>query len=1114
MKQRRFFVFLIGVLAAALLSGIVSAQEKNAWPEDCRVGMFLHFLPGGESADRLQKEFQVERLADQIVQAGADYFVLTMYQNSGWFNAPSSVYDKATGYKENERCSDRDIIMEMADAMARRGVKFFVYVTGQVPNRDARAQEAFGLETGPTDQTITPEFASKWAEVFREWSLRYGTKVSGWWVDGCYAWCEFNDEIAEIYRGALRAGNPDAVIAFNPGVKKNEWAASDFTAGEITDPFAETDFAPKNAAGQKEHLLTYQGSSWGGAVPRFSDDEWIAWAKPAVEAGLALTIDTGLTVGKGTLGPGEFAPASIAQIRAITDAVNGYTPADSFRRTVEYDWLRQEIAAGRTLTSPDALDALCARTEALLERLREEELAAPEAADSLQKAVDAARADDLGALTPDDIKTRYLALRWRARDAIFENPLVKGIPIVFLKADRYIWQLIHEYLSYYYNFTNMDGGELMVLKDPGRSFDAESITAGKFPRGSFSTPSLSYDGKTLYFAFADFSKTVPEGAPYKCLYEMIERGHDDEIDAYLQREEGKYHLFKMDLETGRAEQLTFGSDDDFDPAELPGGDLVFVSTRRGGFARCTDPFEPVETATLHRLAKDGSVKTLSWHETNEWNPSVLSDGRILYTRWDYVDRPAPRFMNLWVTNPDGTGAKALFGNYTEKVIASLHAKEIPGSNKILLLGSGHHLAVGGLLAILDPSKVKYDPETAEDTLDCLEVLTPELGFPETRVENADKYLLHVSEHYYYSPSPLSEDFYLTAYSHDPNGGQLTHNRWDPGSCGESYSAGKLGIYYRDRFGNLELIYADPRVSCRNPVQVKARPEPPVIASQLPDEAPAEGTFVLSDVYDSLVPMPKDRPIKELRVFQIFSHWPEYTSCVPALGVPYAANGRALLGTVPVEEDGSAHFKVPANTPLYFQAVDADGKAVRTMLSEVYLQPGENRGCVGCHEQVQTASENFPVQKKAFQRAPSAITPGPVGTAPFSFPVFVQPVLDRACVSCHGGAEGGVQPDLRGVVEKGEFSNAYNSLTKFVRWHEWGSHSIARVASTPGGAGADQSPLTAVLDDENHGEKIGLSDEDRRALYLWMDANVPFYGTAEKETRAAELRGEPQKIPPL
>ena len=1113
MRQNIFFLLLLGALSAAFFSPSLAARERNSWPEDCRVGMFLHFLPHGESVDRMQKEFQVEQLADQIVQAGADYFVLTMYQNSGWFNAPSPVYDEVTGYKAGERCSDRDIVMEMADAMARRGIKFFVYLTAQVPNRDERAQAAFGLETGPRDQKLSFEFARKWAEVFRDWSLRYGTKVSGWWVDGCYAWCGFDDEIAAIYRDALLAGNPDAVVAFNPGVLKPEWNVSDFTAGEITEPFEEKIAGSKNDRGQKKHILTYLGNFWSDGKVRFPTDEWLAWAIPAVDAGLALTLDLGLVTGDGTLGPGEFLPEGIKQIRAITDAVRGYTAEDEFRRTIEYDWLRQEIAAGRTFESPDALAALCARTEALLEKLRDEEYIAPEAADALADAVVAARGEDPNALAPEEVKARYLALRWRARDVIFENPLVKGIPIVFLKENRYIWQLIHEYLSYYYSFTNMDEGELMLLKDPGRSFDAVPISSN-FPRGSFSTPSISFDGKTLYFAFADFSAVVPEGAPHRSLYEMMERGHDDEIDAYLRREEGKFHLFKMNLATGGAEQITFGPNDDFDPVEIPGGDLVFVSTRRGGFARCTDPFEPVETATLHRLAKDGSVKTLSWHETNEWNPSVLSDGRILYTRWDYVDRPAPRFMNLWVTNPDGTGAKALFGNYTENVIASLQAKEIPGSNKILFLGSGHHLASGGLLAILDPSKMKYDPETSEDTLDCVEVLTPELGFPETRVQNADRYLLHVSEHYYYSPYPLSEDFYLTAYSHDPNGGQLTHNRWDPGSCGESYSAGKLGLYYRDRFGNLELIYADPRVSCRYPIQVKARPVPPIAASQLPKEAPAEGTFVLSDVYDSLAPMPKDRPIKELRVFQIFSHAPEYPADTPRLGVPYSANGRAFLGTVPVEEDGSAHFKVPANTPLYFQAVDAEGKAVRTMLSEVYLQPGENRGCVGCHEQILTASENVPAQRKAFQRPPSRLSPGPAGTAPMSFPVFVQPILDRACVSCHDGREDGVKPDLRGIVETEPFSNAYNGLAEYVRWYEWGNKSIARVASFPGGAGADQSPLTAILDDGNHGGKISLSDADRRALYLWMDANVPFYGTAQKETRAAELRGEAQKIPSL
>ena len=1109
MQKFRFLGAFFFALCFLVSLTRLSAHEPAEWPADCRVGILLRYFPDtGPGTYRLRKEFQVERIADQAASAGADYLVLTMNGDSGWFNAPSAVYDRVTGYETDDRCAARDIPMEMADALARRGIKFFIGVTAQVPARDARAREAFGLETETPNPVITPEFAPKWAEVLRQWSLRYGTKVAGWRVDGCRAEYGFGEETAAVYLDALRAGNPAAAVTFDPGAGAADWKASDFTTAEVREPFSETGFPSKNADGRKKLLLVRSDSSR-------EDGEPAAWAKSAADAGLALTFETELTADETIPGPGGIAREDLKRIRAAAAAVKGWTPENAFRRAVEYDWLRQEIAAGRNLESPEALTALAARAAELLETLLDENYVTKEAAEKLRKEIDAATEGDLDALSADRIKKRYLALRWRTRDAIFDNPLVKEIPIVFLKADRYIWQLIHEYLSYYYSHTNMTGAELMILKNPGRSFDAESISAGKFPRGWFSTPSLSYDGKTLYFAFADFSNAVPEGAPRTTLFEIMERGYDDEIDAYLAREEGKFHLFKMNLADGSAEQLTRGPDDDFDPAELPDGDLVFMSTRRGSFARCTGNYEPVETATLHRRTKDGAVRPLSWHETNEWNPSVLDDGRVIYTRWDYVDREAARFMNLWVTNPDGTGAKALFGNYTTKVVASLQAKQIPGSNKIMFLGSGHHIAVGGPLVILDPSKLRFDPETREDALDALEVISPEIGFPETPVPDSDKNEYYVSDRYYYSPYPLSGDFYLTAYSHDPNGGYLAHNDYGyVGSCGESYSAGKLGLYYRDRFGNLELIYADPETSCRYPIQIKARPKPPVVASQLPKGEPAEGTFALSDVYDSIEPLPKDRPIKELRVFQILPHWPDYTSGVPRLGKPNAANGRAFLGTVPVEEDGSAHFRVPAGKPLYFQAVDADGKAVRTMMSEVYLQPGENRGCVGCHEQIQTASENFPARKKAFLRAPDALAPGPKGTAPFSFPLYVQPILDRRCVSCHGGEEGGVKPDLRGIVEKGVFSIAYNNLTEYTRWYQWGGDTIAPITSRPGEGGADMSRLTEILDDADHGEKIGLTDEERRAFYLWMDANVPFYGTAEPETRAAELEGKPVPMPPV
>ncbi|MBR5627282.1 MAG: PD40 domain-containing protein [Thermoguttaceae bacterium] len=786
--------------------------------------------------------------------------------------------------------------------------------------------------------------------------------------------------------------------------------------------------------------------------------------------------------------------------------------SEDINRIIQNDWIRQEETAGRSINSPEALFALKDRAEALLSKLVEEDYVTPKNRESLQKKMDAITPEQVEKMTAEECSDAYLDLRWEMRNVIFDNPLIKDIPIVFMKGDRYIWQLIHEYLSYYYRGTNTTGKGMYCLKNPGRSFETVSLTDGKFPRGVFSTPSLSYDGKTLYFAFADFSKVIPEGTPRTTAGDMARQGHDDHIGEYLQEKEGKFHLFKMDIASGDIEQLTDGPYDDFDPVLLPDGDLIFVSTRRGSFARCTGDWEPVMTATLHRRYQNGDIRCISWHETNEWNPTVLKDGRIVYARWDYVDREAARYMNLWVTNPDGTNAQTLFGNYTEKIVASLQPEEIPDSNKILFLGSGHHIAVGGPLVILDPTKIKYDPETSEDTLDCIDVITPDIPFPETLVpDNPDK--AYVSDHYYYGPYPLSEDFYLTSYSHDPNGGYLSVNGYGyTGTCGDGYSAGKLGLYYRDRFGNLELIYEDPETSCRYPLQLTEKSTPRTIASRLPENAPEYGTFVLSNVRESLVPFPEDRPITELRVFQILPKYPGYVSNTPRVGHAHAQNARVYLGSVPVEKDGSAHFRVPACKPLYFQAVDSEGKAVHTMMSEVYLQPGENRGCIGCHEQTQTTQKNVPMQSIAMGRPASELIPGPEGTRPMSYPVLIQPILDRACVSCHDGSENGIAPDLTGESEE-EFSRSYNNLEPYLRWYEWLGKTIRRISSLPGECGCDMSPLTVILDDENH-LNIGLSPKDRATINFWLDANVPFYGTEDPEDQKRQLNGEIIPIPPV
>jgi len=176
----------------------------------------------------------------------------------------------------------------------------------------------------------------------------------------------------------------------------------------------------------------------------------------------------------------------------------------------------------------------------------------------------------------------------------------------------------------------------------------------------------------------------------------------------------------------------------------------------------------------------------------------------------------------------------------------------------------------------------------------------------------------------------------------------------------------------------------------------------------------------------------------------------------------------------------------------------------------YLQPGERRGCVGCHERPGAAAANRALL--ALRRPPSMIPPGPAGTRPLSFPLLVQPVLDRRCVPCHDGQSGPGKSRLALTGEpQDEFTQSYVNLKPVVRWNEWGGASLNGTTTYPGRGGADQSPLTQVLADANHGGKLNLPAEDRRRIYLWLDANAPFYGTYTQPERLAQLRGE--SVPP-
>ncbi len=777
----------------------------------------------------------------------------------------------------------------------------------------------------------------------------------------------------------------------------------------------------------------------------------------------------------------------------------------AYDEAVVADWLQQERELGREISSKDTLAQIVDRGRSLVEWASGEDWADGSQLNALDAALTSSEEYLATPGSPVATIQQYLALRKQIRDLALSNPDVSGQPIVFLQEERFTWQMLHEYFSYYYEKCGMNGGGVYILKEPGRSFEVESLTEGKFPKGVFETLSLSYDGKTAYFAFADFSKVQTDDMPKTDIRALQNLPWvPDFDDNYMTIEDGKFHLFKMDIEDGSVKQLTFGSDDDFDPTETADGDLIFMSTRRGGFGRCHGHYEPLRAQTLHRLNKNGTVTCLSWHETNEWQPTMMNDGRVLYTRWDYVDRNAARHHGLWTTNPDGTNAAILFGNYTFETNACYQSKAIPNSNKIMFVAGAHHLDVGGTLVMLDPSQVKYDPETAEDDLSSIEWLTPEIAAPE--VERTG---YQVCQQYYFSPWPLSEEVWLTSYSHEPLGGYLSNTT----------SCGKCGIYYRDRFGNLELLYKNDanEESCLYPIPLAKRERPRVIPSSLPqlgpdEPAPKTGTFVISNVYESLKPFPEDRKIKEIRVLQLLPKAPDYRGNTPTIGHTSSANARAVLGSAPVEEDGSAHFTVPAGLPVYFQAIDEEGRAVQSMRSIVYLQPGENRGCVGCHEQASTALTNESKQNLASLRGPSELTPAPVETRPFSYARFIQPILDRRCVSCHDGSENANGPTLTGE-KTNRYTRSYEELRDYLRWYEWGGENFREIATFPGECGADISPLSSVINNDTH-KDIGLTDEERRDLYLWMDALVPFYGVYDWGQQSLQQDGQRIEMPAL
>ncbi len=694
------------------------------------------------------------------------------------------------------------------------------------------------------------------------------------------------------------------------------------------------------------------------------------------------------------------------------------------------------------------------------------------------------------------------------RQIAFANPLLDFQDIVFIKRHRAFY---HHMCDQFYGLVQNPGGGLYVLhgafgeaptvrdvlagsvcetgrlqgqklsggsvQRPSLRYDGQQAISGEDAEGgSFLSPALSPDARQIAFAYVE-----RKGSTEQDFHEDPARGHWDPQRCY--------HLFKVHVDGSGLEQLTDGSWNDFDPCWLPNGRIAFISERRGGYLRCG---RACPLYTLYDMNADGSgINCLSFHDSNEWHPSVSHDGRIVWTRWDYTDRHGCIAHMPWLTTLDGRDPRPLHGNYAPRQgrpDMELYVRAIPGSAKYVGLAAPHHGQAYGSIVIINPQV----PD--DDGMGPVRRFTPEVGFPESQG----------GRQVYSTPWPLAENYHLCVYDAAMNGAPLRRP-------GENY-----GVYLVDAFGNKELLFRDPDIGCMNPIPLRPQPlaaAPTSPLAEVRDGKPVsigdegQATMAVINVYDNQIAWPEGTRIKSLRVLQLLP------CAVPSGGLRPHETGKRIaeagdsivpcrwvLGTVPVEADGSAHFTVPAYRELFFQALDERGLAITSMRSATHARHGETLVCQGCHEHKAQAGPPPAALPLALRRRPSTPEPDVDGSNPFSYPRLVQPVLDRNCVQCHEENKDKKAPHLGREPIANKFYASYNTLVNY-GFTSYGDSYRTR----SGQFGARGSKLLEMLDKGHHDVK--LSEEDFRRLTLWLDCCSMFYGVFEKEPGEAQLRGE-------
>ena len=620
------------------------------------------------------------------------------------------------------------------------------------------------------------------------------------------------------------------------------------------------------------------------------------------------------------------------------------------------------------------------------------------------------------------------------RRALMANPLLTDHPIVYVVRRQYApdhHNTATMFQTGEINTASFAGGG--ALKAIDFSTDPPQVkTLLETEEGIIRDPDVHFDGERILFAW---------------------RKHID-VDS---------HLFELDTRTGQVRPLTGAPGvTDIDPFYLPDDRIAFSSTREPKYCMCNRHI----MANLFRMDADGAnIHQIGRSTLFEGHGSLLPDGRILYDRWEYIDRNFGDAQGLWTVNPDGVNHALYWGNNTNSPGGVIDARAIPGTEQVLCIFGSCHDRPWGALAIIDrrlglegrAPVIRTWPESAIDLVG---------------VGDFDTFL-RVSPRYE-DPWPLSDKYFL---------------------CSRQTGRGEeMGIYLLDIFGNEMLLHVEAP-GCFDPMPLAPRPRPPVIPERR-DYENAEGTFYVTDVYRGTHMRGVRRgDVKYLRViespekrFWTPGEWGGQGVHCPAMNW-HDFNNKRILGTVPVEADGSAHFTLPSDTWVYFQLLDEDGMMIQSMRSGTIVQSGERTGCIGCHEsRHETLLAHQQQTATAFLRPPDTLTGWHGEPRLFSYMTEVQPALDRACVQCHDyGQEGGEKLNL--APDRTEtFNTSYTELWRkgYIRAIGAGPHEIQPAYSW----GARVSPVITHLRQGHAADTLDAEAMER--LVTWIDLNGPYY----------------------